>query len=111
MATPPAEYPDLCRKKILNLLASCDMLARSTLPDFLSNFHPNRTVSLLQIWGRCGSRKEAVRDFKVFVVNRIETLVRHEDRASPDSPLFSQAESSTLQHVADVWFKSVRPCN
>eukprot|EP00978_Attheya_sp_CCMP212_P001318 scaffold2747_cov51-Attheya_sp.AAC.3 len=127
MATPPAEHPDLCRK-ILNLLASCDMLAvefqkyrsalcpvdfgpkRSTLPAFSSNFHPNHAVSLLQIWGRCGSRKEAVRFFKVFAVNRIETLARG-GRASPDNPIFSQAESSTLQHVADVWFKSVRPCN
>lgn len=100
MSNSPYDDAGLCAR-ILQLVASCEKLS-SEFQLYRAALHPsnNRAVTMQQIWQREASRGDAVRDFKTFAVNCIQTLLGNAELA-PE-------EKSTLERTADIWLKSVR---
>jgi hypothetical protein len=106
VTTAPDGDKDLC-SKILQLLASCEDLAR--------DFHTYRAAlrpyeadapwagqgrTLQQIWYRESSRVEAVRDFKTFAVNLLQKFL------ASDLAL-DASDMAILQSTAEAWVQSL----
>lgn len=114
--TPNEQEGEACAK-ILGLLSNCDKLAQEFMqyrhaldpvdcsgttsnstfcaPGFRND---NTAFSIHQIWERAASRRDAVRDFKTFAVNYVNSDIAR--------IAFSDEESRALRRTADVWLKS-----
>jgi hypothetical protein len=117
MSTSPQGDKDLC-SKILQLIASCENLAtefqlyRAALHPtdqgeapslaFLPNARDNHAVAVTvqQIWEREASRIDAVRDFKIFAVNCVHTVLQG------SVMLLSGNDKMVLGRTAELWLKS-----
>jgi hypothetical protein len=109
VATAPQGDKDLC-SKILQLLASCEDLARD-FHTYRAALRPyeadapwtSRGRTLQQIWYRESSRVEAVRDFKTFAVNLFQKFL-----ASDNNNLALDASDMViLRRVAEAWVQSL----
>lgn len=117
MANGPDEQEGEVCAKILGLLSTCDKLAHefmqyrcalqpldcsSTFANstFCASGHRNDSTvfSIHQIWERAASRRDAVRDFKTFAVNYINTDLQKIE--------FTQEQAMALQQTAEIWLKS-----
>lgn len=101
VATAPV-HEDLCAK-ILQLLASCDQLARD-FHTYRSALRPGSMAgreTLQQIWARESSRLEAIRDFKTFAVNVFTKFL------APSEFALASGDRSILERTAEAWVESL----
>jgi len=116
MANGPDEKEGEVCAKILGLLSTCEKLAHEFMQyrcalqpldcsstslhsTFCSGHRNDSTVfSIHQIWERAASRRDAVRDFKTFAVNYINTDLQNIK--------FNKEQEMAMQRTADIWLKS-----
>ena len=98
MSTSPSEDGDLC-SRVLQLVATSDELSKE-FHQYRSALDPSvRALSMQRLWQHDASRGIAVRDFKTFAVNCIQTLL--------ESAYLSLEEKEALELTAELWSKSV----
>ena len=100
MSTSPSEDGELC-SRILQLVATSDELSKE-FHQYRSALDPSvRAVSMQRLWQHDASRDIAVRDFKTFAVNSIQTLL------GSASAYLVLEEKEALELTAELWSKSV----
>lgn len=117
MSNAPDESESEACAKILGLLSTCDKLANEFM-QYRYALHPlesssttsystfcapgfrndSTAFSINQIWERAASRRDAVRDFKTFAVNYINSDLLRID--------FPKEEGAALHITSDYWSKS-----
>eukprot|EP00548_Thalassiothrix_antarctica_P009170 CAMPEP_0194160804 /NCGR_PEP_ID=MMETSP0152-20130528/78586_1 /TAXON_ID=1049557 /ORGANISM="Thalassiothrix antarctica, Strain L6-D1" /LENGTH=510 /DNA_ID=CAMNT_0038870521 /DNA_START=732 /DNA_END=2261 /DNA_ORIENTATION=+ len=114
MSNGPDEQESEVCVKILELLLNCDKLAQEFMQyrcalqpldcsstslnsTFCSSVQRNDSTvfSIHQIWERAASRRDAVRDFKTFAVNYINTVLQKIS--------FSEEQAIAMQKTAEIW--------
>lgn len=121
MLTPPNEEIGVVSKKVLDLLSSSSRLA-SDFHFYRAALHPegagdvalssrhqfehHHAAALRQALECRTSRRDALREFKVFAVNLIYKLLGKNGSFDIQKP-FSQLHHDNLQLTAEAWSKSV----
>jgi hypothetical protein len=121
MSTPPNDNIEVVCNKVLQLFTSSSRLAadfhfyRAALhpenagdsgPSFRSRFEQHHAVALRRALEGEASKRDALREFKIFAVNLIYKLLGKNGSFDIQKP-FSQLEYSKLLHTAEAWSKSV----
>lgn len=114
MTTAPGENASVCCRKVLRLLLLSERLS-SDFNAYRAALHPdgagfmkpeNLAEAMRQILETGSTRLEALREFKIFAVNLMYSLLGNYGSFGIEHP-FGHSEASTLLHTADVWSKSV----
>jgi hypothetical protein len=121
MSTPPNDRIEVVCNKVLQLFTSSSRLAadfhfyRAALhpenagdsgPSFRSRFEQHHAVALRRALEAGASRRDTLREFKIFAVNLIYKLLGKNGSFDIQKP-FSAIEYSNLLHTAEAWSKSV----
>lgn len=120
MSNSPEVSKELCGK-ILHLISSCESLA-SEFQMYRAALHPleqgethgfasrgctrlTRPVTVQQIWEREASRRDAIRDFKIFAVNCVRKVLVCSELVSGENCMSDEIKS-VLERTADMWLQS-----
>jgi hypothetical protein len=123
VSTVPEEEDELCNK-ILQLIASCEMLANE-FQLYRAALHPTdclvstptaisppraaasvRSGAMHQIWSHAASRADAIRDFKIFAVNCLHRVLSQADSSLAESPLEADDTHLVLRETVQLWQQS-----
>lgn len=120
MSTPPNEKTEIVCNKVLLLFTSSSRLAadfhfyRAALhPElagdagpFRSRFEHQHALALRRALEGEASKRDALREFKIFAVNLVYKLLGKNGSFDIQKP-FSKIEHASLLHTAEAWSKSV----
>jgi hypothetical protein len=122
MSTAPSEDTQVVSEKVLELLSSSGRLASDfhfyraalhpedaeadMIPSFHQRFEQHHADALRRSLERGASKRDVIREFKIFSVNLIHKLLGKNGSFNIENP-FSPSDRGNLLHTAEAWSKSV----